>query len=163
MTVRRRRVFNYFRFPHSLVRGRTLVRNVNDIVDEQESFGDRASDWLAAKVGSWPFILGQSVLLTIWVILNVTAYITHWDPYPFILMNLVLSLQAAFTAPVIMMSQNRLSEMDRIEAHNDYQINLKTEEQVRLILATLDAQNLALEQIYEAIGARNTVRVEGEE
>ncbi len=77
------------------------------------------------------------------------AWSYHWDPYPFILMNLLLSLQAAYTAPMIMMSQNRKADRDRLEAHNDYLINLKAEEEIRAILDHLVAQDQALMQIAE--------------
>jgi len=106
---------------------------------------------VAKIVGSWPFILIQSGILILWVVVNSMAVIAHWDPYPFILMNLVLSLQAAFTAPIIMMSQNRQADRDRIEAHNDYQINIKAEEEVRIILLHLDAQNEALSHLSAKI------------
>jgi uncharacterized membrane protein len=88
---------------------------------------------------------------TFWAILNVTAWVKHWDPYPFILMNLFLSLQAAYTAPIIMMSQNRQAERDRLEAHNDYRINLKTEKEVRAILDHLAAQDRALASIFQKL------------
>src|SRR5215472_5555292 len=71
---------------------------------EQPSRGDRIADAVAAMVGSWPFIIVQSVLLLAWMTLNVTAWMNHWDPYPFILLNLALSFQAAYAAPFIMMS-----------------------------------------------------------
>ena len=125
------------------------VRNVNEIFEEQMTFGQRASDWIARTVGSWEFIVVQSSIFVLWAILNVTAWISHWDPYPFILMNLVLSLQAAYTAPIIMMSQNRQEEKDRIEAHNDYQINQKAEEEIRIIIEHFEAQNLALSMIHK--------------
>jgi uncharacterized membrane protein len=112
------------------------------------TLGQKTADRVAAVVGSWRFIIVQSCLLTVWVILNVVAWISHWDPYPFILMNLVLSLQAAYTAPVLMMSQNRLAERDRLEAHNDYILNQKAEVEVAAILDHLEAQNRALEQIH---------------
>jgi uncharacterized membrane protein len=83
------------------------IKNVNEVIKEQLTVGQKAADWIATKVGSWQFIICQSLLLTLWAILNITAWVRHWDPYPFILMNLVLSLQAAYTAPMIMMSQNR--------------------------------------------------------
>jgi uncharacterized membrane protein len=73
-------------------------------------------------LGSWRFIIIQSVLLGVCIILNVMAFINHWDPYPFILLNLVLSFQAAYAAPIIMMSQNRQSEIDRRHAEHDYRI-----------------------------------------
>lgn len=97
------------------------------------------------------FIIIQSVILTGWVILNITAWVNHWDPYPFILMNLVLSLQAAYTAPVIMMSQNRQAARDRLETHNDYLINQKAEEEIRAILSHLAAQDQALGVIHQML------------
>jgi uncharacterized membrane protein len=102
-------------------------------------------------MGSWKFVLIQTFLLFIWGVLNTVAWIYHWDPYPFILMNLVLSLQAAYTAPVIMMSQNRLADKDRIDAHNDYLTNIKAEEEVRAILEHLHAQDEALLVILDRI------------
>jgi uncharacterized membrane protein len=75
--------------------------------------GALIADWVARTVGSWRFIIIQSVILAVWIVLNVVAYAQHWDPYPFILLNLVLSFQAAYAAPIIMMSQNRQSEIDR--------------------------------------------------
>jgi len=98
----------------------------------------------------------QSIILTLWIVFNILAFINHWDPYPFILLNLFLSLQAAYTAPIIMMSQNRQAERDRLEAHNDYNVNLKAEEEVRLILEHLENQNIALEEIFKTIsGLKN--------
>ena len=70
-------------------------------------------------MGSWTFIIIQSLILMVWIALNITAYIARWDPYPFILLNLVLSFQAAYAAPVIMMSQNRQQDIDRREAASD--------------------------------------------
>jgi uncharacterized membrane protein len=127
------------------------IKNANQVVKEQLTFGQRASDWIADKVGSWNFIISQSALLTIWAILNVTAWIQHWDPYPFILMNLVLSLQAAYTAPMIMMSQNRKADRDRIEAHIDYEINLKAENEIKAILENLDAQNIVIAELHQML------------
>ena len=135
------------RFPAPFKHNHPPVKNVNEIIKEKESFGEKASNFVAQAVGSWRFIIIQSAILLIWIILNITAYIYHWDPYPFILMNLFLSLQAAYTAPIIMMSQNKQAERDRIEARNDYYINQKAEEEVRAILDHLHAQNEALEQI----------------
>ena len=140
-----------FTFPESFSHSHPPVTNVNVLIDERKTFGERASDWLATAVGSWRFIIGQSILLIVWATLNVTAWVGHWDPYPFILMNLVMSLQAAFTAPVIMMSQNRQAIRDRLEAHNDFMINQKAEEEIRVILAHLEAQNAALIEIHQEL------------
>ena len=108
------------RFPTPFHHHHPPVRNVNELFEEQLTFGQRAADLVARIIGTWRFIIIQTLLLTGWVIVNITAWIYHWDPYPFILMNLVLSLQAAYTAPLIMMSQNRQAARDRLEAHNDY-------------------------------------------
>jgi uncharacterized membrane protein len=102
------------------------------------TLGDRVSDRVASTVGSWKFIIIQSVILAIWMFLNVTAYIEHWDPYPFILLNLVLSFQAAYTAPVIMMSQNRQGTIDRESAQHDYDINIKSELEIELLHQKID-------------------------
>jgi uncharacterized membrane protein len=110
------------------------------------SWGDRLADKVAAIMGSWRFIIIQSGLLTIWVFLNVVAYINHWDPYPFILLNLMLSFQAAYAAPIIMMSQNRQAAVDRQEAKHDYEVNLKAELEIELLhdqLQSLQEEELA--------------------
>ena len=105
---------------------------------QESTFGDRVADWVAATMGSWNFIITQTILLVIWIILNVTAYVYNWDPYPFILLNLALSFQAAYAAPFIMMSQNRQAEIDRAAAQHDYQINAKAELDIELLHQKLD-------------------------
>lgn len=135
-------------FPTPYTHDHPPVISVNELAEEQISFGQKAADRIASTVGSWRFIITQSVLLTVWVILNVTAYVQRWDPYPFILMNLLLSTQAAYTAPMIMMSQNRQAIRDRLEAHNDYLINQKAEEEIRAMMDHLVAQDQALAEIY---------------
>jgi uncharacterized membrane protein len=136
---------NIFNFPKPYKHEHTPIKNLNEIIEEKRTAGQRAADSIANIMGSWKFLIIQSVILFLWVVLNIAAYVNHWDPYPFILLNLFLSLQAAYTAPVIMMSQNRQAERDRLEAHNDYNINLKAEEEVRLIIEHLEIQNKALE------------------
>lgn len=135
-------------FPPTYRHTHKPIKNANDVIKEQLTLGQRAADFIATRVGSWQFIIGQSVLLTIWALLNITAWVHHWDPYPFILMNLVLSLQAAYTAPMIMMSQNRQAARDRVEAHIDYEINQKAEIEIREILENLAAQNSAISEIH---------------
>jgi uncharacterized membrane protein len=103
------------------------------------TLGQRVADQVAITMGSWPFIIIQSMVLTVWIILNVTAYIQRWDPYPFILLNLALSFQAAYAAPVIMMSQNRQQDIDRREAASDYRINVKAELEIELLHDKIDA------------------------
>ena len=94
---------------------------------KDNSFGAKAADAIAKFAGSWAFILSFVVVLTVWMILNVLLAAKAFDPYPFILLNLVLSCVAAIQAPLIMMSQNRQEEKDRKRAENDYKVNLKSE------------------------------------
>jgi uncharacterized membrane protein len=142
------------------------VRNINELYAERSSRGHRAAEAVVRVVGSWRFVIIQSIILTAWVILNIVAWIRHWDPYPFILMNLFLSLQAAYTAPMILMSQNRAAERDRLVAHNDYEINQKAEREIRTVLDHLQAQKealfvlyLELQQIRERMGMPTTTEV----
>ena len=109
------------------------VPSVNDL-----TFGQRVADRVAAVMGSWTFIIVQSLILAVWVALNVTAWIRVWDPYPFILLNLALSFQAAYAAPIIMMSQNRQSDIDRKAAEIDAKINVKAELEIELLHHKLD-------------------------
>ena len=109
------------------------------------SVAEQIADRLAAEVGSWRFLVLQSIFLAAWLILNVMGWIAAWDPYPFILLNLLLSFQAAYTAPVIMMSQNRQAAIDRYHAINEYEINLKAALEIKLLQQKLDAVMSALE------------------
>jgi len=111
------------RFIH---RGR-VARNVAHEFEEQLTFGQRLADRFARVIGSWRFIIIQTAMLGVWIALNITAYVYRWDPYPFILLNLAMSFQAAYAAPILMMSQNRQSEKDHLQAKNDYEVNLKAE------------------------------------
>src|SRR5437879_13612962 len=89
-------------------------------------------------MGSWSFIIVQSVILIVWITANLVGAIRGWDPYPFILLNLALSFQAAYAAPFIMMSQNRQQDIDRRAAENDYKINVKAELEIELLHQKLD-------------------------
>ncbi len=107
--------------------------------EEQSTLGARLADRFAQIVGSWRFIIIQSIILAIWVMLNLVAFIEHWDPYPFILLNLVLSFQAAYASPIIMMSQNRQCERDREQAQHDYETNLAAKEEIETLMQNLSA------------------------
>lgn len=100
--------------------------------------GQRLADAVASTIGSWRFIIIQSTAIALWITGNVLAGSKAWDPYPFILLNLLLSFQAAYTAPAIMMSQNRQSELDRKHAENDYVINVKAELEIELLHDKID-------------------------
>ena len=104
----------------------------------QLTVGQRIADTVAATMGSWRFIIIQSIILMFWIALNITAYVQRWDPYPFILLNLALSFQAAYAAPFIMMSQNRQQDIDRLAAEHDYQINIKAELEIELLHEKID-------------------------
>jgi len=100
--------------------------------------GQKIADQVAATMGSWKFIIIQSVMLFVWIVLNVTAFVQKWDPYPFILLNLALSFQAAYAAPFIMMAQNRQQDIDRKEAEDDHRINIKAELEIELLHQKID-------------------------
>lgn len=112
--------------------------NANVLHDNHLSTGQRIADGVARVMGSWRFIIIQSVILIGWIGLNILGWIKHWDPYPFILLNLTLSFQAAYSAPIIMMSQNRQAAKDRLSAELDYQVNLHAELEVAGIRTRLD-------------------------
>src|SRR5262245_52605660 len=100
----------------AIIHRRRVARNLNELVDERLTPGQRIADAVARNMGSWRFIIIQSCLLASWVAVNAAAWSQHWDPYPFILLNLALSFQAAYAAPIIMMSQNRQEAKDRLRA-----------------------------------------------
>ena len=125
-----------------------VVRNVNDMHDEQLTVGQKAADTLAKQAGSWKFIFGFMVVLVVWMFINSVAIIKSWDPYPFILLNLVLSCLAAIQAPVIMMSQNRQEDKDRLEADADYKINVKAEAELERLHRKIDYLHSKLERVY---------------
>ena len=138
------------RYPrsHGVDRSPTNIRHFGD----ERTLGERVADGVAAGVGSWPFIITQSLLLAAWILAN-GLLIRDWlggrpfDPYPFILLNLVLSFQAAYTGPVVMMSQNRQAAKDRDEAEHDYEVNREAlsrlqrlEDQQRRVLELLEGR-----------------------
>jgi uncharacterized membrane protein len=110
--------------------GHSHVKNANQLANEHLTRGEQVADAAARTIGSWRFIGAQSFVLVTWIVLNGLGWLNAWDPYPFILLNLLLSFQAAYSAPVIMMSQNRQAAKDRLTADLDYHINLKAEIEV---------------------------------
>src|SRR5262249_4575266 len=117
--------------------------------------GDRFADRLAEWAGSWPFLAIQTVILVFWIILNLTAWMKHWDPYPFILLNLALSFQAAYTAPILLISQNRQAKTTRRRNPLDLQINMLAEQETTEILRLL---RLICEQAGVPAGGCETAR-----
>ena len=133
------------------------VININRVDAEKLTTGQRIADRLATVMGSWAFIIIQSIILAFWITLNVVAYIEHWDPYPFILLNLALSFQPVYAAPIIMMSQNRQAAKDRLMAEQDYEINLKAEEELKAIMTHLEQQDEVMLDILRRMEGQHQV------
>jgi uncharacterized membrane protein len=119
-----------------LVRSRS-ARNPNEVIEEQASFGNRIADAVARFGGSWSFILSCLVFLTVYVCANVSLGRSAWDPYPFILLNLFLSMLAAIQAPIIMMSQNRQDAKDRVRSELDYEVNRRAAADIQALARKL--------------------------
>lgn len=100
--------------------------------------GQRIADVVAAGMGSWKFIIWQTIFVAVWMFLNVIGFIRHWDPYPFILLNLIFSTQAAYAAPIIMMAQNRQSQRDRVQAQADFDTNLEAKKEIEALQIQLN-------------------------
>lgn len=105
---------------------------------ESLSIGQKVADAVAQGMGSWSFIIWQTVFVLVWMLLNVIGYMKHWDAYPFILLNLIFSTQAAYAAPIIMMAQNRQSERDRLQAQDDYKCNMEAKAEIESLQKQLN-------------------------
>lgn len=105
---------------------------------ETLTYGQRIADSVANGMGSWVFIIGQTIFVIIWMTLNVIGFIRHWDVYPFILLNLIFSTKAAYAAPIIMMAQNRQSERDRVQAQEDYNTNVEAKLEIESLQIQLN-------------------------
>lgn len=139
-----------FRFRH---RGRSVPAQPphprRALIHEHADFGARAADAIAARLGSWHFIIAQTIIIVIWVALNVTALVAHWDPYPFILLNLMFSTQAAYAAPIIVMAQNRQAAKDRIKLDIEAQEVEETHAMGKTQLRILARQDEVLDAVHD--------------
>ena len=125
----------------SLAAGQIVSRNPADEIERDSTFGERTADKVAEFGGSWTFIISFVVVLIVWITINIVGLGARpFDPYPFILLNLVLSCLAAMQAPVIMMSQRRQETKDRVRGENDYRVNLKAELEIRQLHEKIDHQ-----------------------
>jgi uncharacterized membrane protein len=115
-----------------------IEKNWHEKHVEALPIGDRLADSVANGMGSWKFIIIQTILVVIWMVLNLVGFAYHWDVYPFILLNLLFSTQAAYAAPIIMMSQNRQNERDREQARADYQTNLEAKLEIESLQKSLN-------------------------
>ena len=122
----------------SLAKGAPVSTNVEESYDENRTFGERLSDGLATFGGSWPFLIFFALGLGVWVVVNTARGQEAFDPYPYILLNLLLSCLAAVQAPIIMMSQKRQEAKDRLRSLSDYQVNLKAELEIRHLHEKID-------------------------
>ena len=122
---------------------------------EKMSFGDKLADSVANGMGSWRFIIWQTIIVLTWMGLNVIGFIQHWDPYPFILLNLIFSTQAAYAAPIIMMSQNRQNQRDREQALHDYQTNIDAKKEIEALQVQLS--KIEMEKLDKIIELLNKV------
>jgi uncharacterized membrane protein len=111
----------------------------HQIHNDSLAFGQRLADSVANGMGSWRFIIIQTLIVLVWMALNIIGFTYHWDVYPFILLNLLFSTQAAYAAPIIMMAQNRQSERDRAQADADYKTNCEAKEEIEQLLQKLNS------------------------
>lgn len=129
-------------FEETIDENEKLDKNWHDKHIETIGFGGRIADSVAKGMGSWTFIIAQTGLVVIWMALNLVGFMYHWDVYPFILLNLLFSTQAAYAAPIIMMSQNRQSDKDRTHAEEDYKTNVDAKLEIETLLLKISSMEI---------------------
>ena len=137
--------------PHRIV-------HVHDQYRRERTFGQRIADVISNGMGSWPFLIIQSAFIAAWMVLNVLAFVSHWDPRPWIILNLLFSIQAAYAAPIILMSQKRQDEIDRRRDDADYHTDLHGAETADEILIVVGATQLVCERILARLEAQDDGR-----
>jgi CRP/FNR family transcriptional regulator, cyclic AMP receptor protein len=142
-----------------LVRLRT-TRNPNEVIEKQETYGERIADVVAGFGGSWTFIITFAVVLVIYTAINEGLDNKAWDPYPFILLNLFLSMLAALQAPVIMMSQNRQDAKDRLRSELDFDVNRRSESEIQGLARKLNLLNDKVDDIFELVRPANGAKLD---
>ena len=130
---------------------RPISEDINETFDGRQTFGERLADRVATFGGSWTFLIAFGLFLVVWTVLNLVLRRDAFDPYPFIFLNLMLSMIAAAQAPIIMMSQNRQAQKDRLDAGNDYQVNLKAEIEIMALLEKVEHLTARQEEQTELI------------
>src|ERR1700730_13335133 len=125
---------------------------ISQRLHEQRTTGERLADKIAAQIGSWRFLILQSILVACWIALNLVAVIRRWDPYPFVLLNLLFSVQAAYTGPVLLLSQNRSAQRDRMLAELDFANSEKSEKLVEALLSEVLRNSQATLAIAKHLG-----------
>ena len=127
------------------------VRDINQEVDRRTRRRERIADDLGHMIGSWTFVIFQAVLLVLWLVLNIVSFLRHWDGYPFLLLNLVLSFQAAFAVPILLMALNRAANRDRLAAQQAYQEGVKAEEELKSVMTHLEVQDEVMLQVLHRL------------
>lgn len=127
------------------------VRDLNREADRRMGAAQRIGEDFSRLVGSWTFVVLQVVLTLVWLILNILAFTNHWDPYPFQLLNLALSLEAALWASIALMAVNRLADRDRLRAQHDYEVDAKSEDEMKMLMTHLEVQDEVLLQILHRL------------
>ena len=131
-----------------MAHGKTWHQNHMDTL----GFGQRLADSVANGMGSWRFIIIQTAIVALWMILNIVGFVYHWDVYPYILLNLLFSTQAAYAAPIIMMAQNRQNERDRANAEQDFKTNVEAKQEIEELLSKLNSIEIdKLDKILEIL------------
>jgi uncharacterized membrane protein len=130
--------------------------NWHKIYQQSLGFGQKLADYVATGMGSWRFIIIQTIIVAAWMVLNAIAYVSHWDPYPYILLNLLFSTQAAYAAPIIMMAQNRQNERDRAQANADYKTNCEAKEEIEELQKRLNA--IEVDKLDKIIALLNEIK-----
>ncbi|KQQ89584.1 DUF1003 domain-containing protein [Aureimonas sp. Leaf324] len=142
------------RYVAGRLRRTTATRDPHEVFAEGMTFGERLADRVAAVGGSWSFIIGFGVFLVAWAVVNTVILAANaFDPFPFIFLNLMLSMLAALQAPIIMMSQNRQAAKDRLEARLDYETNIRAETQILALSDELSAMREDMRLLMAAVGA----------
>jgi uncharacterized membrane protein len=133
--------------------------NWHDAHKQSFTVGDKVADKVASGMGSWKFIIWQTIIVLIWMTLNIIGFVRHWDAYPFILLNLIFSTQAAYAAPIIMMSQNRQAGRDRIQAESDYKTNIAAKEEIEAL--QLQLSKIETEKLDKIIAMLTEMKLQG--
>lgn len=127
------------------------VRDLNREIDRRVTGAHRVADDFARLVGSWTFVLIQTVLAAAWLVLNFAAVTNHWDPYPFQLLNLVFSFEAAAWASLVLMSLNRQADRERLRAQNEFETEVRAEEELKSVMTHLEVQDEVLLQVLHRL------------
>lgn len=131
---------------------------VNVLIHDEATLGERVADRVAAGIGSWAFLIIQSVLIVVYVILNVIGLINHWDPYPFILLNLCFTVQAAYTGPVLLLSGNRQAQKDRLRLEHTAEVAEAAEKATLTILSEIEKNTEATLRVLDHLRKRRDAR-----